>query len=493
MQFELDRGSREPLYRQLAASLQQRIRSGALPPRTRLPTVRQLAQQLGVTRLTVHSAYAELQSGGWLEATVGRGTFVAERIEQLLAPPEADLGREVTPGGMMADILRMTQLPGLTALARADPAAELFPLRNWQRANELALAGGGPALMNYTNPQGDLALRSTLAEVAHERGITAGPDELLVVNGVTNGMSLAVALLAPPGSTVLVEQPTYLGMLNVLAAHGVRAVGVPTDDEGMVVEALAELLRVERPAFIYTIPTFQNPTGGCLSPARRAALLELAAANDLTIVEDDIYGRLSYEGPPPQALKADDHGGRVIYLSSFAKSLMPGLRMGYIVAAPSTIKELTMLRQAQDICASPLIQRALSIFIEQGWWHSHLRRVLPRYRERRDAMLRAMERHFPMGVTWTRPRGGFSCWVTMPAGVPVTDLYLSAVTRGVAFTPGQAFSANGEEQPHMRLCFGAETPERITDGITTLGALLRERGGSRTLSNAGIGDYVPVV
>jgi 2-aminoadipate transaminase len=493
MQFELDRGSREPLYRQLAASLQQRIRSGALPPRTRLPTVRQLAQQLGVTRLTVHSAYAELQSGGWLEATVGRGTFVAERIEQLLAPPEADLGREVTPGGMMADILRMTQLPGLTALARADPAAELFPLRNWQRANELALAGGGPALMNYTNPQGDLALRSTLAEVAHERGITAGPDELLVVNGVTNGMSLAVALLAPPGSTVLVEQPTYLGMLNVLAAHGVRAVGVPTDDEGMVVEALAELLRVERPAFIYTIPTFQNPTGGCLSPARRAALLELAAANDLTIVEDDIYGRLSYEGPPPQALKADDHGGRVIYLSSFAKSLMPGLRMGYIVAAPSTIKELTMLRQAQDICASPLIQRALSIFIEQGWWHSHLRRVLPRYRERRDAMLRAMERHFPMGVTWTRPRGGFSCWVTLPNGLTVTELYISAVTRGVAFTPGQAFSASGDEQPHMRLCFGAETPERITDGITTLGALLRERGGSRTLSNAGIGDYVPVV
>ncbi len=493
MQFELDRSSREPLYRQLAASLQQRIRSGALPPRTRLPTVRQLAQQLGVTRLTVHSAYAELQSGGWLEATVGRGTFVAERIEQLLAPPEADLGREVTPGGMMADILRMTQLPGLIALARADPAADLFPLRHWQRANELALASGGPALMNYTNPQGDLNLRSTLAEVVRERGISAGPDELLVVSGVTNGMSLAVELLAPPGSTVLVEQPTYLGVLNVLSAHGVRAVGVPTDEEGIVVEALAEMLQTERPAFLYTIPTFQNPSGGCLSPARRTALLELAAQRNLTILEDDIYGRISYEGAPPHALKADDHTGRVIYLSSFSKSLMPGLRMGYIVAAPATIKELTMLRQAQDICASPLTQRALSIFIEQGWWHTHLRRVLPRYRERRDAMLRAMERHFPMGVTWTRPRGGFSCWVTLPAGLPVTELYISAVSRGVSFTPGQAFCANPEEQPHMRLCFGAETPERIADAIMTLGGLLRERGGGRTLPSQGIGDYVPVV
>jgi 2-aminoadipate transaminase len=493
VQFELDRGSREPLYRQLATSLQQRIRSGALPPRTRLPTVRQLAQQLGVTRLTVHSAYAELQAGGWLEATVGRGTFVAEQIDQLVASPETQLGREVTPAGMLADLLRMTQLPGLATLARADPALDLFPMRNWQRALELAIASGGAAVMNYTTAQGDQTLRSTLAEVVHERGITAGPDEILVTNGVTNGMSLITALLAPPGSTVLVEQPTYLGMLNILNSRGVRAVGLPMDGEGLLIDALEEALRVERPAFLYTIPTFQNPSGVCLSAPRRAALLELAARRGLTIVEDDIYGKIAFEGPAAPALKADDYGGQVIYLSSFSKSLMPGLRIGYLVAPPELVKRLVLLRQAQDCCSPLLMQRALSIFIEQGWWHSHLRRTLPRYRERRDALLRAMERHFPMGVSWTRPRGGFCSWVTLPPSVPVTELYLGALARGVAFTPGQVFSPGTEELPHLRLCFSAEAPERLAEAVATLGALLRERGVSRQLPTPALGDYIPVV
>lgn len=493
MQFEIDRGSREPLYRQLATSLQQRIRSGALPPRTRLPTVRQLAQQLGVTRLTIHSAYSELQAGGWIEATVGRGTFVAEQIDQLLARPEAEFGREVTPAGMLNDLLRMTQLPGLSNLARADPAPDLYPLRNWQRASELAFAAAGSALMNYTTAQGDPALRSTLAEVVHERGITAGPDEIIITAGVTNGMSLLTTLLAPSGSTVLVEQPTYLGMLNVLNAHGVRVVGIPTDDEGLNLDALEATLRTERPAFLYTIPTFQNPSGVCLSPSRRTALLELAARRSLTIVEDDIYGRMAYEGPAPPALKAEDHGNRVIYLSSFSKSLMPGLRIGYIVASPELVRKLVVLRQAQDICSPPLFQRALSIFIENGWWHAHLRRMLPRYRERRDALLRAMERHFPMGVIWTRPRGGFSSWVSLPQNTSVTELYISAVERGVAFAPGQVFSPGQEEVPHLRLCFSSESPERLTEAVVALGSLLRERGGNRNLPTPALCDYVPVV
>ncbi len=493
MQIEVDRSSREPIYRQLAAGLQQRIRSGALPPQTRLPTVRQLALQLGVTRLTVHSAYAELQAGGWVEATVGRGTFVAARVEELIAPPEAQFGREVTPAGMMADILRMTQLPGLIALAKADPAHEFFPMRNWQRAIELALQSGGPLLMSYTTAQGDLSLRSTLAEVVRERGVSAGPDEIIVTAGVTNGMSLITELLARPGDSVLVEQPTYLGMLNILSSRGVRAVGLPMDGEGLLVEAVEAALRRERPAYLYTIPTFHNPAGVSMSPARRAALLDLAERHGLTIVEDDIYGRLAYAGAPPPALKSADRGGRVIYLSSFSKSLMPGLRIGYVVATPELIGRLVYLRQAQDICSPPLMQRALAIFVEQGWWHSHIKRMLPRYRERRDALLGAMERFFPADVSWTRPQGGFASWVTLPAGASVSDLYMSAIGRGVAVTPGQVFSAAPDPRPHLRLCFSAEPPERLVDAVATLGGLLRERGGGTGLSAPALSDYVPVV
>lgn len=493
MQIQLDASSRVPLYQQLANHILQRIRSGALPPGTRLPTVRQFARQLGVTRLTVHSAYSELQADGWVEATVGRGTFVAERVEELLAPPEASLGREVTPAGIFADMLRTTQIPGLLSLARADPAIELFPVRQWQQANELALAAGGAALMSYTTAQGDLVLRATLAELLRERGLTASPDEIVITTGVTQGLALAVDILARPGVPVLVEQPTYLGMLSTLGIRGIPAIGIPVDAEGLVVDAVEALLQRERPAFLYTIPTYQNPSGVCLSPARRAALLDLAERYSLPIVEDDIYGRLAYEGAPLPPLKADDRSGWVVYLSSFSKCLMPGLRIGYLLAAPSIVQRIVHARQTHDICSPPLTQRALALFIEQGWLHTHFKRVLPHYRERRDILLQAMARFFPPGITWTHPQGGFSSWVRLPAGLVSKDLYLSAIARGVAFTPGEVFSPLPDDRPHMRLCYGAESPERITEAVAILGALLRESCTSQPLPRATVGDYVPLV
>ncbi len=493
MQIQLDPASRVPLYQQLANTVLQRIRNGALPPGTRLPTVRQLARQLGVTRLTVHSAYAELQADGWVEATVGRGTFVSEHVEELLAPPETTLGREVTPAGVFADMLRSAQIPGLLSLARADPATELLPVRQWQQASEMALNAGGTALMSYTTAQGDMVLRATLAELLRERGLTASPDEIVITTGVTQGIALATEILAPAGALVLVEQPTYLGVLGTLAMRRLQIRGIPLDNEGLIVEALEATLQRERPAFLYTIPAFQNPGGVCMSPARRAALLDLAERYNLMIVEDDIYGRLCYEGPAPITLKAEDHAGRVVYLSSFSKSLMPGLRIGYALAAPALVERIVQARQSHDICSPPLLQRALATFIEQGWLHAHHRRVLPHYRERRDALLQAMERFFPSSVIWTRPRGGFSCWVTLPAGLSVRDLYLSAIARGMAFTPGEVFGLLPDDQPRLRLCYGAEPPERITDAVATLGGLLRETRSRQSLPCTSPGDYVPLV
>lgn len=493
MQIDLNPTSREPIYQQLASQIHERIRSGALPPGTRLPTVRQFARQLGVTRLTVHSAYAELQANGWVEATVGRGTFVAEQITDLQSSPIAALSNEVTPAGIMADMLQAAQLPGVTVLARADPATELFPLRHWQKAMDMALSAGGTALMSYTTPQGDLVLRATLAELLRERGLTASPDEIVITAGVTQGLSLATEVLARPSATILVEQPAYLGMLSLLSARGMRIIGVPMDADGLIVEAVAELLKTERPAFLYTIPTFQNPSGVCLSAERRAALLGLAQQHNLLIVEDDIYGRLCYEGTAQPALKADDHTGQVLYLGSVSKNLMPGIRIGYAVATPELVQRLVRARQIQDLCSPPLTQRALATFIEQGWLHAHIKRTLPHYRDRRDALLRAMECFFPKSVGWTRPRGGFACWVTLPDTISLKELYLSAFAHGVAFTPGQVFTPTAQDQPRLRLCFGAESPERITEAVATLGTLLRERCDRQPSVMATRGDYLPLV
>jgi DNA-binding transcriptional MocR family regulator len=489
MLIELNRESAQPLYVQLAHDIQRRIRSGALPPGARLPTVRELAQQLGVTRLTIHSAYSELQSGGWVEATVGRGTFVSAHAvsPSALAQP----GRELSAQSMMSDMMRMAQLPGLSSLSMAEPATDLYPLREFRSALDEAL-GGGAAVLNYAPSQGDPLLRTVLAEQLRERGVRAGPDELLITSGASQALSLITQVLARPGDAVIVEQPTYLGLLNTLSAQGLRPVGVPVDEDGLVVDALEPLILAHRPRFIYTIPAFQNPTGVCLSQPRRAALLALAARHRVSLVEDDIYGRLCYEGQAPPALAADDRDGSVIHVGSFSKSLLPGVRIGYVAAAPELIARLTTAKQASDLCSPLLMQRAMAHFFQHGRFAAHLRRSLPRYRERRDALLTAMARFFPSGLRWSTPRGGYCVWVALPPGVSTTELYLAAVERGVAFAPGDVFFSGPPPRPYIRLAF-IQTPDVIGEAVEILGDVIGTQLARRPFKTSAIVDYVPLV
>ncbi len=332
MLITLDRTNPQPLYHQIVQQIQRRIQSGALPPGAKLPTVRELAQQLGVTRLTVHSAYSELQAGGWVEATVGRGTFVAARNEPQATA--AALGQELSAHGIINDMVRMAQLPGMRSLAMADAAPEFYPVREFQRALDEALQGGATSL-SYTTSQGEPLPRTVLAELLRERGMHISSDELLITSGVTQGLSLISQTLARPGDMIIVEQPTYLGALNVFGAHGLRVVSVPVDEHGMQVEALEPILLAQQPRFIYTIPVFHNPTGACMSAERRATLLALAERYHVPIVEDDIYATMCYEGAPPPALQSECRDGFVLTAAAF--------RNRYCRASESA-----MLRQRQN-------------------------------------------------------------------------------------------------------------------------------------------------
>jgi DNA-binding transcriptional MocR family regulator len=393
----------------------------------------------------------------------------------------------------MNDMLRMAQLPGLRSLAMADPAPEFYPQREFRSAIDEALERGGAAMLGYTASQGDPLLRTILADHLRERGVRAAPDEILITSGVSQAMSLIIQTLARRGDAVIIEQPTYLGLLNVLNAQGVRAVGAPVDEEGLVVDALEPLILAHHPRLIYTIPVFQNPTGVCLSPARRAALLDLSARHRLPLVEDDIYGRLAYEEAPPLALKADDHEGFVAHIGSFSKALLPGVRIGYIAAAPQLIRRLVAAKQADDLCSPPLLQRALALFLQHGRLATHLRRVIPQYRERRDALISAMAWHFPSGLRWTTPQGGFCSWVALPVGVSTTDLYMAAVEQGVAFAPGDVFFSGPAPRPYMRLAFATQPPNVIGDAIKILGAVLNVQLTQRSYIAPAMADCVPLV
>jgi DNA-binding transcriptional MocR family regulator len=326
-----------------------------------------------------------------------------------------------------------------------------------------------------------------------ERGIDAGPDEIMVVAGVTQGLSLVAQTLAQPGDRVLVEQPTYLGTLHTLKVHGLEPAPVPSDRDGILLEELERAIVQQRPRFLYLVPTFHNPTGRCLTLERRQAVVELAAAHNLLVVEDDIYARLAYDGPPPPPLKTLDRADNVVYLSSYSKVLMPGLRLGYLLAPARMAERLLSLRRATDLCSPPLLQAALTAFLHNGGLKRHLKRVLPHYRERRNALVAALQRHMPASVQWTMPQGGFCAWLTLPNYHDFADLEQAALRLGWAVTPGEVFLATPEARKSLRLCFGNQSPETIHAGVELLGRLIESRMMAARRTQPVATDWTPLV
>ncbi|MGH2517326.1 MAG: PLP-dependent aminotransferase family protein [Ktedonobacterales bacterium] len=481
LKITVRRESDTPLYRQLADAVAELIRRGALPPGERLPAVRALAAELRLTRLTIHSAYTELQARGLLESHVGRGTFVAARLPATMttrheAPPEPPARWQAQ--GVLADLLRLAERPDLLSLAQAMPAPETFPMRAFGRALAATLAD--PSSMGYGPIQGEEALLEQVCRLLLGRGVATSPDDVLITAGAQQAIELALCALTTPGEVLLVEEPTYPGILEVAARHGLRLAGVAMDAGGLNIAALEAACREHAPRLLYTVATFHNPTGVSLALQRRHALLDIARVHHLLILEDDVYGPLGYDGPPPSALKADDTDGRVLYSMSFSKMLMPGLRLGALVATPEQLAELAAVKHNIDLVCSPLPQRALAGYLRQGRLDAHLTHVRALYRERRDATLAALEQ-FRDVWHWTQPAGGLNVWVTLPDGIGERDFCLAALERGVGIAPGRAFYTQPQRRAAFRLSFGAHSPDQLTRAITILGTLLREQTRRRTL------------
>ena len=490
LDFQLDRTNPVALYQQINEHLKARISDGRLPAGARLPTVRQLASDLGVTRLTIQNAYAELQTAGWIESTVGRGTYVSHDVNGhsfgrgMVAP--------MTPDGVINDILQLNQIVGLRSMASASPDPRLFPAEEfWSAIADLQ--SEAIAMVSYSSSQGDPQLRVEISQDLAERGIDVTPDEVLVVAGVTQGLALISRTLAQVGDCILVEQPTYLGLLHTLKLHGVNAIGVPLDDEGPILAEMEQAILQHRPRFFYTVPTFQNPTGRCMSLDRRLALIDLCSTYGVIIVEDDIYGRLAYDAPSPPPLYTLDKRGQVIFVSSYSKVLMPGLRLGFVIAPQRWADRLLSLRRATDLCSPTLLQRTLALFLRNGGLKRHLRRVLPIYRERRNTLVTALQRNLPPSIEWHQPQGGFCAWLTMPSYHPFTDLEQALLRQGWAVTPGEVFLAEPAQQKSIRICFGNLTPDAINAGVDAVSQAIRERLTATAEPAMARGNWTPLV
>jgi len=498
MMLHLDRDSRTPLYLQIRNQLREMILDGTLSEGSRLPPERKMAVALGVNRSTVVNAYRELAADGLVEAHVGRGTTVCRPPGGTgWQPFDSAQGRLVLqtqplvwgeyfvprPEGGRDPLLR-----DLTALlARADtisfaagiPAPELYPLDDFRQAMAHVLTSAGQTLLQPCPVEGYYPLRQTIAQRMAGRGATLRAENILVVTGCQQGLDLIARAFLWAGDEVVVEAPSYLGALQIFGAAGARLLGVPLDEEGMRLDILENLLARYRPKLIYTLPTFQNPSGRTMSPGRRLRLLELARRYRVPIVEDDPYGELYYTEYPPSPLLALDQDGYVIYLSTFSKILFPGLRLGWVAAPRPVIERLSQIKQLADLHCSTLIQGAVHEFCQRGALDRHLDRVRDLYRQRRDAMLSELSQYGPAGLEWDEPQGGFNLWCRLPPGLKARHVMAEAARQGVAVVPGEVFYPDGGGQEEIRLNFGCLPVALIEEGVRRLGlamtALLKKR------------------
>lgn len=384
---------------------------------------------------------------------------------------------ETMKSSAIRDLLHYATLPGMIYLAGGLPAPESFPVEVFREACNTVLDEVGAQSLQYGTTEGYKPLRHCLAErMRNLKGVACGSDNILLTSGSQQALEMIGKLFIDYGDIVILESPSYLGAIQAFDLYAPRYVTVPMDEQGIIIEELERILQIITPKFIYTVPTFQNPSGRTMSLDRRQRLVALAEKYDLILVEDDPYGELRYTGEPVPPIKAMDTTGRVIYLSTFSKILSPGIRLAWVVASEEFIRKLALIKQATDLCTSSFIQYAAYEYCQSGTMESHIQKIRDMYKVRMEAMLHALDKYFPKeGVSWTRPEGGMFLWVTLPDTINVEDMLKEAVANKVAFVPGTSFYVDGRPHSTMRLNFSNATPEMIDEGIRRLAEIVRHR------------------
>jgi 2-aminoadipate transaminase len=372
------------------------------------------------------------------------------------------------------ELLKITEQPDIISLAGGLPAPELFPIAELSELSGRLIAEEGARALQYSTTEGYAPLRSWIA--AHmnaEWGTAVDADQVLVTTGSQQGLDLTGKLFLDEGSLVLCESPTYLAALQAFQVFGPRCVRVPTDDDGMDMAALEEMVKRERPRLIYVCPDAQNPSGRTWSLERRRQLVELAIRYRIPVVEDAAYADIVFEGGIPPSLQVFDTEGVVVTLGTFSKILCPGLRLGWVAASPALREKYVILKQSADLHTPTLPQMLAARYLQATNFADNLARIRALYRERRDVMVEALRREMPE-VRFIKPAGGLFVWVELPAGVDARELLARCVERKVAFVPGGSFFAGTRQENTARLNFSAMPPERIREGVRRMAAALHE-------------------
>jgi 2-aminoadipate transaminase len=381
------------------------------------------------------------------------------------------------------ELLKLTQLPNIISFAGGLPSPDVFPIEEFNRASEVVLLEQGRQALQYSTTEGYRPLREMIAQRLNRYRINVSPENIIITSGSQQALDLLGKIFINRGDRILVEAPTFLGALQAWNSYGAEFISVPTDEHGMVIDALEDALRTG-PKFIYVLPNFQNPTGVTLTLERRKKLIEIADNYGVPIIEDDPYGQLRYEGEhiAPVVVLDDQYRnqsdlcyhGNVIYTSTFSKILAPGIRLAWVTAPEEVIRKLVLAKQGVDLHTATLTQMIAYEIGRSGFLDNHIKTIRDVYRERRDLMLASAEEHFPSEVKWTRPQGGLFLWVTMPEHIDAKEIFHKAVENKVAFVAGSPFFPDGSGHNTFRLNFSNASKEGIIEGMRRLGVVLKE-------------------
>lgn len=487
---------RSPLYLRITERIRTGIESGELPENYRLPPDRELAKLLNVDRSTVARAYDKLSSEGLVTSHVGRGTFVArsatDKVDARAGSRDPDeygqmvWGDKYSRASQSVSSIVNRQIPSTTqsadaiSFAAGSPTEEFFPQVEFRDiVSDLLQSSSAQEMFGYSQPEGHPALRSQVQLYLAKQGISADPDEILILSGSQQGIDLVARTLVNSDDVVLMEDPSYFWALCNFTAAGARCLPVAVDDEGMRLDLFESVASRSDAKLLYTMPSFQNPTGTTMPEYRRKKLLEIAARYQIAILEDNFVGDLNYGDRPNRSLKSMDEHGSVIYQGTFSKALCPGLRLGWLVAPAPVMERLRLAKRTCDLSTNSMAQVILAEYLNRGLYEQHLAMVQTEYKLRLDTMCGAIDEMAAQWITYHKPEGGMFLWAKLPPGYSARELLSYAEREGVTYSPGDVFHIAGGRAESLRLTFIQQTPELVLEGIRRLAKALKAYGNNR--------------
>lgn len=466
-----------PKYQQIINFIKGKITNGEWPIGSKIPSQRLLAKRFEVNRSTIITALEDLMADGLIEAKIGLGTYVVNNTWTLLATnPPPDWDEHVKSGLLRASQSTVQEInmeeskANLIQLSKGELSKDLFPLETMKSV--LGRVTDQLEAFGYEEPKGFLPLREALSDYLKTIGIQASPSSILIVSGALQALQLISVGLLHRGSSILLEQPSYLYSLHVFQSAGMKLTGLPSDEYGLIPSSISISNKQRNRAILYSIPCFHNPTGILMPEKRRQELLSICQKEQLPMIEDDVYRELWLDEIPPSPIKAHDKHGHVLYLGSLSKSLSPGLRIGWIVGPEPVIERLSDIKMQTDYGSSSISQRVAAEWFKSGLYEQHLVLVREELKKRRTVMLETLEYYLSDIASWYTPKGGFFIWLKISSKIPMKELYVKALAKGILLNPGSIYGQDTNRL--LRLSYSYASITDLKKGIYQISQIIRE-------------------